>query len=125
MENKKFRNEITNKALKENLGDLAISLLVNQNLISLEKDLNHLKIEFGYLLMNRSDEPVAMFKVTLPKKLFKSQKTFYFGTQEGDLLLLNQEFTEDTFRKVQKDMFAMHGLDIKNENLKSYIMELY
>ena len=46
-----FKNEIDNKQLKENLGDAAIAVLTNLKLIKLPKDLNHLIVEFGYLLV--------------------------------------------------------------------------
>ena len=48
MENQDVKNGITDKRLKENFGNLAISLLVQKNLISASKDLRHLMVEFGY-----------------------------------------------------------------------------
>lgn len=125
MENKIFKNVISNRELKENLADTALSVLANQKLISLPKDLKHLIVEFGYLLLNDKEEPVAMFKVMPPKKMFQSQKTYYFGTQDGKLLLLNENFNEDTFRKIQNDMFVMHNIDVININRNEYKMELY
>lgn len=125
MENKVFENAITNKQLKESLGDAAIALLVNQNLITLEKDLKHLVIEFGYLFINHQNQPSAMLKMTIPKKLFKPERIYYFGTQDGKLLLLDNNFNEETFRKIQNDMFVMHKVDVININRNDYKMELY
>ena len=125
MENKRLENAIMDRELKEYFGDMAIALLTNHNLISQHDDLKNLVIEFGYLFLDSQNEPYAMFKIMLSKNTMQSQRTFYFGTQDGKLLLLNQQFTEDIFRSVQEDMFMMHGIDIENENFNHYVMELY
>ena len=125
MENNVFKNVITDLKLKEHFGDEAISLLANQKLIELPKDLKHLVVEFAYLLMNNSEQPITMFKVVTPKRLFKQSKTYYFGTQDNKLLLLNENFNEETFRKIQNDMFVMHQIDVININRNDYRMELY
>ena len=66
-ENQDVKNGITDKRLKENFGNLAISLLVQKNLISASKDLRHLMVEFGYLFLDNRSGPQAMFKLTTPK----------------------------------------------------------
>ena len=126
MENEKFENVITDKKLKENFGDLAISLLANKGEIDVKSDLKHLRVEFGYLFKRQNqDRFETMFKMILPNKIFKSERVFYFGTQDDKLILLNDKFTEDTFRKIQSDMFSMHNVDAQNLNRRDYIMELY
>ena len=75
--------------------------------------------------MNNSEQPITMFKVVTPKRLFKQSKTYYFGTQDNKLLLLNENFNEETFRKIQNDMFVMHQIDVININRNDYRMELY
>ncbi len=108
-----FTREDTNSALKEHFGNLAVSLLVDRNFILSPYRLKHLVIEFGYLLItDDSDKACTRFKVILPKKLFKTQKIYYFGTQDDKLILLNGQFTEEIFRSIQNDMFAMHKIDV-------------
>ena len=124
MENQDVKNGITDKRLKENFGNLAISLLVQKKLISASKDLRHLMVEFGYLFLDNRSGPQAMFKLTTPKRFLHPQRTFYFGTQNGHLLLLNEQFTEAAFRKIQHDMFIMHGIDAKAVNPQEYLMDL-
>lgn len=126
MEERIFQNGITDRELKEKIGDIAISTLVDLKLVSAPKDLKHLVIEFGYLLITENpDEPCAMLKVILPKRPLKPQKIYYLGIQEGTLHVLNEQFTEATFRQVQKDMFAMHHIDINDTSVNAYRMELY
>ena len=64
-------------------------------------------------------------KITTPKKLFQSQKVFYLGSQAGKLMLLNDSFGEEMFRKVSQDMLLKHNVDINSINRNEYIMELY
>ncbi len=126
MEEKIYENVITDKKVKEYFGDLALSLLNNLKLIDKNKDLKHLVVEFGYLFKaGEPDDYSTMFKVIIPKKLFKPERTFYFGTQEGKLMLLNEAFTEETFRKIQSDMFIRHRVDLNTLNSNDYKMELY
>lgn len=125
MENKVFENAIKDLKLKESIGDAAISLLATQKLIDMPKDLKHLVVEFGYLFINDKNEPSTMLKIVTPKRLFKQSKTFYFGSQDGKLMLLNNNFNEETFRNVQNDMFVRHQVDIININRNDYKMELY
>lgn len=120
-----FKNVIDDKQLKENLGDAALSVLANLKLIELPKDLNHLIVEFGYLFITPKEEISTMLKVVPPKRLFKPQKTYYFGSQDGKLMLLNETFTEETFRKIQQDMFNMHKVNYALEDKSKYKMELY
>ena len=115
----------TKREIKEHLGDAAIACLVNAKLIEMPKDLKHLVVEFGYLFLMPNGEPSTMLKVITPKRLFKPQRTYYFGSQDGKLMLLNQGFTEDTFRKIQNDMFNMHQVNYALEDKSKYKMELY
>ena len=125
MENETATNGIMRKDLKESFGNFAIALLHNYNFISSSKDLRHVVVEFGFLLIDSLGRPETMFKLTIPKKLFHPQRTFYFGTQDGKLLLLNEKFTEEAFRAIQNDMFITHGIDADTEDPRNYIMELY
>ena len=92
----------------------------------MEKDLKHLVIEFGYLLLPEDHNKVsALLKVITPKRIFKEQKVFYLGVQEGNMLLLNEKFDEAMFRKVSHDMLTMHKVDLNTINRNDYLMELY
>lgn len=125
MEDVVFENVISNKELKENLADAALSVLANLKLIELPKDLKHLVVEFGYLFMTPNSGPSVMLKVMPPKRLFKPQKTYYFGSQDGKLLFLNSGFTEETFRQYQSDMLNRHQVNYALEDKSKYKMELY
>ena len=123
---KLFENGITNKKYKEHLADSALAILVNNKLISKEKDFKHLVVEFGYLLLpDNHDEVSAVLKVVIPKKMFRNEKIFYFGVQKGKIMLLNESFNEAMFRKVSNDMLTMHKVDLNTINRNDYIMELY
>lgn len=41
------------------------------------------------------------------------------------MLLFNDSFNEDMFRKIQNDMFVMHNVDVGSINWNEYKMELY
>lgn len=72
-----FENSIKNRELKEHLANTALALLAIHKFISLEKDLNHLVVEFGYLLLPKdSDKVSALIKVITPKKYLRHQKFF-------------------------------------------------
>lgn len=121
-----FENVINNRHLKEQLGDSALSLLSNNKLISLEKDTKHLIVEFGYLLLPKdSDKPSSLLKIVTPKKLFKQSKVFYIAIQKGEMMILDNNFNNEMFKKVSLDMLTMHGVDISAINKNEYVMELY
>ena len=103
--------------------------MANDKLISLDKDLKHLVVEFGYLLLPENSNNVSdvktLLKVMPPKKMFQSQKTYYLATQDGKLLLLNERFNEAIFRKISNDVLLMHKVDLNTIDKKDYTMELY
>ena len=90
--------------------------MANDKLISLDKDLKHLVVEFGYLFLPENSNNVSdvktLLKVMPPKKMFQSQKTYYLATQDGKLLLLNERFNEAIFRKISNDVLLMHKVDL-------------
>lgn len=123
---KPFKNVINNKEYKENVADMALNLLIDKNLISKAKDLKHLRVEFGYLLLPETKENIcALLKVITPKKLLSKSKVFYLAIQEGKMMILGNDFNESMFRKVSSDMLAMHKVDLDKINPKDFIMELY
>lgn len=126
MEEVVFENIIKDKKIKEYLADLAISILAKAKIIDVSSDLKHSVVEFGYLFKTNDQYQVTtMFKLTIPKKAFKQERVFYFGMQKGRLYYLNEKCTEELFRKVQRDMFRMHKVDVNTINKNDYIMELY
>lgn len=76
-------------------------------------------------MKNDRDMPITMLKVMPPKKCLVNKKVFYFGSQDNNLLLFNDSFNEDMFRKIQNDMFVMHNVDVGSINWNEYKMELY
>lgn len=125
MKDKVLENAIKDIELKEYFGDTAISILTKEKLIDYPKDLNHLVVEFAYLLVNDKDEPTTTFKVITPKRLFNPSKIFYFSYQEGKLFFLSEEFTEEVFKELQTEMFIRNKIDILSINWNDYKMELY
>lgn len=115
-----FKNIIDDKKVKVKIGDTILSYLINQNLIDIENDLNHLVVEFGYLFQDNDNNIVTLIKVETANKL----KTFFVACQENKLILLTDEFNEALFRKTANDMLKMHKVDMTNLNRKDYFMEL-
>ena len=95
---KKGRNEIGNRALKENLAEAALGALR-------EKDdygnLAYTKIEFGYLFQVEGRGTEALFKVTTDKT------TVYFAVQGARLMRLN--FSEELFQTTVDSFLELHG----------------
>ena len=91
-------NEIENKELKERLADAALSLLAQGKDF---KELNHTKVEFGYLFNVENHGLESLFKVTTDKT------TVYFAAQVGKLMRL--DFTEEAFKDTVERMRAFHG----------------
>ena len=126
MNERVFQNSILDKQLKENLADAALSLLINNKFIEMKKNsLKNIKVEFAYLFLDFDGNPSALLKIITPKKLFKPEKVYYFGTQDGKLLLLNEKFTEETFLETKRGMFARHNVNAALEDPNSYKMELH
>ena len=123
---KPFKNIITYKNYKENVADTALSILIEKKLISKDKDLKHLTVEFGYLLLpDETADVCGLLRIVTPKGLLSKSKIFYVAIQQGKMMLLDERFDDNMFRKVSLDMLAMHKVDIDNINRKDYIMELY
>ncbi len=94
----KERNEIGNRALKENLAEAALGALR-------EKDdygnLAYTKVEFGYLFQVEGRGTEALFKVTTDKT------TVYFAVQGARLMRLN--FSEELFQTTVDSFLELHG----------------
>ena len=73
-------NEIENKELKERLADAALSLLARGKDF---KELNHTKVEFGYLFNVENHGLESLFKVTTDKT------TAYFQAKGEELTRLD------------------------------------
>lgn len=123
---KPFQNVITNKTYKENVADTALSILIDKKLISKDKDLKNLKVEFGYLLLpDNTEDLCALLKIITPKRMLAKSKIFYVAIQQGNMMLLDDRFDEAMFRKVSEDMLVMHKVDLNTVNSKDYTMELF
>ena len=118
-----FQNVITNQQAKENIGDNVLAYLINIKKIT-TNDFKNLVIEFGYLFLTHDNTYSSLLKVILPKKLLRPQKIFYIGIQQGKIMLLDNNFNENMFKKVSQDMLAMHKVDLNSINPKDYSMEL-
>jgi len=92
------KNEICNKALKETLGNTAISTLRQG---SDYHGLSGLAVEFGYLYDIDGRGIEALFKVTT------EMGSFYFAVQKGSLIRL--DFSEEMFAATTETFLEIHG----------------
>lgn len=123
-QNVMYTNAITDKKLKEHVADQALALLLNNGLMT-PGEMPRVKIEFGYLLVSNSGDVCTLFKVIISRKIvLLMPRTYYFGSSNGNLSLLDSSFTEITFDQVTLDMTKMHpGIDF-TANRNSYYMEM-
>ena len=121
---KPFKNMITDRDTKEFIGDKTIELLHKERLINLRNDLNHLSIEFGYLFEDENYVLHALIKVIPNKRFLRKERVFYLWTNEGELTLLNDKFTDKVFDEMSSEMLIKHQVDI-NLDKRNYFMELY
>ena len=67
---------------KTNLGNAAVQLLIQKNMIN-DNDLKSLKLEYGYIFLKDNGEIEALFRVVL------AEREYYFALQKGSLMLVN------------------------------------
>lgn len=89
-------NEIENKELKERLADAALSLLARGKDF---KELNHTKVEFGYLFNVENHGLESLFKVTTDKT------TAYFQAKGEELMRL--ELPEGLYQATVEQVLAL------------------
>lgn len=75
-------NRIFDRELKEDIGNAAVRVLIENDLIS-EDELKYLKISIGYLFTTNSGQIEALFNVTC------MDKEFYFAVQNGGFMRIN------------------------------------
>ena len=123
-QNVMYANAITDRKLKEYVADQALAILLNNGLMTPD-EMGRVKVEFGYLTVSNSEEICAMFKVIISEKIvLLMPRTYYFGTNSGNLSLLDSSFTELTFDQIKLDMVKMHpGIDFM-ANRNAYYMEM-
>lgn len=105
-----FKNAINDEKLKQQLIDSAITILIDYELLDLQNDLRKIIANFAYLLVNDNEIPFAMMKISIPQKyMWLRTKVFYFGVQDGECLLLdNDTFSEQTYQNISKEMRKRH-----------------
>ena len=105
-----FKNAINNEKLKQQLIDSAITILLDYELLDLQNDLRKIIVDFAYLLVNDDEIPFAMMKISIPQKyMWLRTKVFYFGVQDGECLLLdNDTFSEQIYKNISKEMKQRH-----------------
>ena len=91
-------NEIENKELKERLADAALSLLAQGKDF---KELNHTKVEFGYLFNVENHGLESLFKVTTDKT------TAYFQAKGEELMRL--DLPEGLYQATVEQVLALHS----------------
>ncbi len=99
LEEKKPRekNEIENRELKENLANLALSLLREGEDY---QELAYAQCQFGYLFVIEGHGLEALFK------LMTDKGTTYFAAQKQSLLRLH--FTEELFQNATETFLSLH-----------------
>ena len=90
-------NKILDRKLKNELGNTAIGILLDNQIIK-EDDLNNLALNVGYLFSTEENELEALFSVTCAEKIF------YFAVQHNNLMLINinQEMFDQTVSEMEK-----------------------
>ena len=66
----------------------------------------------------------SLLKVVLPPNELGTSKIFYIGIQDKHIMLLENEFNEDMFKKTSQVMLTMHKVDLNSINKKDYYMQL-
>ena len=99
LEEKKPRekNEIENRELKENLANLALSLLREEEDY---QELAYAQCQFGYLFVIEGHGLEALFK------LMTDKGTTYFAAQKQSLLRLH--LTEELFQNATETFLSLH-----------------
>ena len=75
------QNKIYDRELKENLANYAISILLENNLIT-KDDFSSVTFEFGYLFQTDTDEIEALYSMMIADKFFP------FACQKGKIMYL-------------------------------------
>lgn len=90
-------NQIFNRKLKNEMGNAAIALMLENNIIT-EDDLCDIGLNVGYMFITEANELEALFSVACGEKIF------YFAVQHDRLMpvQLNQEMFEQTVSDMKK-----------------------
>ncbi len=91
------KNEISNKELKENLANAALTTLKPDEDY---QDLAYTTCEFGYLFVIEGHGLEALFKIITDKG------TFYFAAQGNEILRL--QFNEELFKTTTDKFLDLH-----------------
>lgn len=92
-------NQMYNRELKGNLGNAAIGVLMQNNLIT-EEDFKGLGISMGYLFSLDDGQIEGLFQITF------SDKAYYFAAQKGKLMMVN--INQDMFEQTVEYMKSNH-----------------
>lgn len=98
MKKPKERNKITNKELKEDIADIALSALQKDTDY---ENLAYTKVEFGYLFDIEGHGTEALFKIITDKT------TAYFAVQGTKMLRLN--FSEELYKTTVDGFLDLHS----------------
>lgn len=102
------RNLKFDKNTKINLGNAAVQLLIQKNIIN-EDDFKNLKLEYGYIFEKDNGQIEALFKIIL------LEKEYYFAFQKGSLMLVN--LNNNQYLQTIEGMENHHPC-LKDEELK-------
>lgn len=116
-----YENVISDKKAKEYYGNVALTILSKLGIIKSKKDIDNLAIEFAYIFKKSENDYPTLFKVITSPRLLNKSKIYYFGTQNGKVLLL-KGFNEEKFKKTQQEMFEIHKVNTTIINWNEYKM---
>lgn len=94
------RNLMFDKGTKINLGNMAVSLLLQKNIIN-NDDLKKLKLDYGYIFEKNDGQIEALFRILL------LDKKCYFAFQKGSLMLIN--INEEQYLDIIHKMEEFHS----------------
>ena len=93
------QNKIYDRELKENLANYAISILLENNLIT-KDDFSSVTFEFGYLFQTETDEIEALYSMIIADKFFP------FACQKGKIMYLT--ISKEQYDETVENMKSMH-----------------
>ena len=99
-------NQIFNRNLKNQIGNAAIGILLENELIK-EDELYSVGLNVGYMFTTEEDELEALFSITC------SEKVFFFAVQHDRLMLINID--QAMFDQTLSDMEKYHPCILESE----------
>lgn len=93
-------NKISDNKLKQKLADIALSALINNDLIDQEQ-IAGIKVEFGYVFLKANGRIEALYRIILA-----NDTVHYFAVQDGNAMHIN--INDDMYNSTVEKMHELH-----------------